>query len=86
MDNDFQVATLHAADLSTTLKQPANPLKRPSVIGTFDFVKPLPVNEQVTITPLLTPDPGVHQGAMLELINSVEDSLYILLSVHSSHE
>jgi len=79
LDNDFQVATLHAANLSPTLKPPRNPLKRPSVIGSFNFARPLPINEQVTITPLLTPDPGVYQGAMLELINSVQDSLYIQL-------
>jgi phosphatidylserine/phosphatidylglycerophosphate/cardiolipin synthase-like enzyme len=31
------------------------------------------------ITPLLTPDPGVYQAAMLNLINSVQKSLYIQL-------
>ena len=65
--------------------QKANPTtpKFPSlsddVIGNFTFVAPKSIDEQVTITPLLTPDPDVYQAAMLALINSVQESLYIQL-------
>src|SRR6266446_5927821 len=87
LDNDFQVAALHAANLSPTLKQSGAPLQHPSVIGNFNFAKPLSINEPVTITPLLTPDSGVYQGAMLDLINSVQVSLLIQLQyIHPSSD
>jgi phosphatidylserine/phosphatidylglycerophosphate/cardiolipin synthase-like enzyme len=88
LDNDFQVATLHAANLSPALKQPNPPLHRTAMIGNFTFAKPLPLNgEEMTITPLLTPDPGVYQEAMLKLINSVEKSLHIQLQyIHPSSD
>jgi phosphatidylserine/phosphatidylglycerophosphate/cardiolipin synthase-like enzyme len=92
LDHDFQQATLHAAAGPATSKQtkaskaskapPSTPnlpsLNQP-VTGTFTFVAPLPVNEQMTITPLLTPDQGDYQAAMLALINSVQSSLYMQL-------
>lgn len=85
LDNDFQVATLHAANLSPVTKQPGNPSTPRPAIGRFTFAQPLPINEQVTITPLLTPDPGIYQAAMLNLINSVKQSLYIQLQyIHPS--
>jgi len=49
------------------------------VIGNFTFAPPKSINENVRITPLLTPDPGVYQAAMLTLINSVQQSLFIQL-------
>ncbi len=49
------------------------------VIGNFTFARPKPIDEQTTITPLLTPDPGIYQAAMLDLVNSVQVSLYIQL-------
>ncbi len=85
LDGDFKEATLHSASglsASTKKKNTATP-KLPSleqeVIGKFTFVAPKSIDEQVTITPLLTPDKGVYQGAMLDLINSVQHSLYIQL-------
>jgi len=52
----------------------------------FQFHPPLPLtDEPATITPLLTPDDGVYQPAMLELINSAEKKLYIQLQyIHPS--
>ena len=86
LDNDFQQATLHAASkvLAATAAKKNPPTPKLSsleqgVIGNFAFVAPKSINEQVTITPLLTPDTGVYQGAMLDLINSVQHSLYIQL-------
>ena len=87
LDNDFQVATLHAANLSPTLKPPKIPTTPPTTIGDFTFAAPQPINEPVTITPLLTPDPGVYQPAMLDLIKSVKHSLYIQLQyIHPSSD
>jgi phosphatidylserine/phosphatidylglycerophosphate/cardiolipin synthase-like enzyme len=87
LDHDFQVATLHAANLSPTLKQPKSPTVPPTTIGAFAFAAPKPINEPVTITPLLTPDPGIYQEAILNLINSVSKSLYIQLQyIHPSSD
>jgi len=86
LDNDFQQATLHASSgtLATlarkkTVQTPQLSSMKQSVIGNFNFVPPMAINENVKITPLLTPDAGVYQAAMLDLINSVEESLYIQL-------
>src|SRR5581483_3982514 len=88
LDNDFQVAALHAANLSPALKQPsASPLPRPSVIGNFNFVKAVSIDEAVTITPLLTPDSGVYQAALLNLIKTAKHSLFIQLQyIHPSSD
>jgi phosphatidylserine/phosphatidylglycerophosphate/cardiolipin synthase-like enzyme len=92
LDNDFSVAALHAASgtLTTTSgNTPQTPqLSSTSrqAIGKFKFAAAKSIREQVQITPLLTPDPGVYQSAMLDLINSVTDSLYIQLQyIHPSN-
>jgi hypothetical protein len=84
LDQDFQDATLHAAPaLAPAAAKQANTPNLSSldvpVGGKFTFVAPQIINEQVTITPLLTPDKGDYQAAMLALINSVQTSLYIQL-------
>jgi PLD-like domain len=87
LDNDFQVATLHAANLSPVLKPPKDPTTPPTTLGNFTFAAPDPITQPVTITPLLTPDPGVYSTAMLNLINSVNQSLYIQLQyIHPSSD
>ena len=88
LDHDFQVATLHAANLLPKTKpQQPSPLARRAAVGAFTFAKPQSINEPVTITPLLTPDPGVYQAAMLQLIKSVTQSLYIQLQyIHPSSD
>ncbi len=95
LDGDFQEATTHASNgLRVSVAKP-KPKKNPPVPqfaglsdpvkGSFSFVASKPVNEPVTITPLLTPDVGIYQGAMLDLINSVQESLYIQLQyIHPS--
>jgi len=52
----------------------------------WQFHAPLRIEgEQVTITPLLTPDPGVYQAAMLKLLQSARQKLYIQLQyIHPS--
>jgi len=89
LDADFRQATLHAASVLATSKAKAQPKKNPPVPalpglsdpvkGNFSFVAAKPIAEKMTITPLLTPDVGIYQGAMLDLINSVKTSLYIQL-------
>lgn len=87
LDNDFQTAKLHAANLSPALKPPSNPTTPPTTMGNFTFVAPEFITEPVRITPLLTPDPGVYQTAILNLINSVKTSLYIQLQyIHPSSD
>jgi phosphatidylserine/phosphatidylglycerophosphate/cardiolipin synthase-like enzyme len=91
LDHDFQQATLHAA-AGTLATKPAKLVTVPTlasmsklVLGQFTFTAPKSLNEQVEITPLLTPDMGVYQSAMLGLINSVQQSLYIQLQyIHPS--
>ena len=58
----------------------------PPARGLFKFRKPLTIeDEDVEITPLLTPDRGVYVGAMQRLLDSVEESLYIQLQyIHPS--
>jgi phosphatidylserine/phosphatidylglycerophosphate/cardiolipin synthase-like enzyme len=54
----------------------------------FEFRAPLVLaNENASITPLLTPDRGVYQPAMLELIQSAKSTLYIQLQyIHPSNK
>jgi hypothetical protein len=90
LDHDFQQARMHAGQApalaAAKQKKPAASQKVPSlssldqpVIGTFTFAAPLTIDEQVIITPLLTPDAGDYSGAMLALISAVQTSLYIQL-------
>jgi phosphatidylserine/phosphatidylglycerophosphate/cardiolipin synthase-like enzyme len=89
LDGDFSQATLHAGLPPSKAKSAPKPNKNTPVptfgglsdpvVGTFTFAAPKSIAEPVTITPLLTPDPGVYQGAMLNLINAVQESLYIQL-------
>lgn len=92
LDNDFQTATLHkaAGNLPTQAVPNAAPAAAPAVgkqtaVGQFTFNPPLQLNEQVRLTPLLTPDQGIYQPRMLQLIQSVQTSLYIQLQyIHPS--
>ena len=89
LDGDFQQATLHAATTPVASTAKAKPKKHTPmpnllglsdpVAGNFTFAAPQLINEPVTITPLLTPDQGIYQSAMLNLIDSVQESLYIQL-------
>ena len=56
--------------------------------GEFEFHAPLRIeDESITITPLLTPDPGIYQSAILRLIQSAEKTLYIQLQyIHPSNK
>jgi phosphatidylserine/phosphatidylglycerophosphate/cardiolipin synthase-like enzyme len=94
LDTDFQQATLHAATtvraaktIKKTLQTPKLASIRQPMGGDFNFVAPVTVSEQMTITPLLTPDTGVYQTAILALIKSVQHSLYIQLQyIHPTND
>lgn len=53
----------------------------------WHFFPPQPIEEEMTITPLLTPDPGVYSTAILNLLNSAEKKLYIQLQyIHPAND
>ena len=85
LDHDFQQATLHlssgtlATSQSNSVQTPNLSSMSRAMIGKFTFAAAKQINEAVTITPLLTPDPEVYQATMLKLIASVQKSLYIQL-------
>jgi hypothetical protein len=89
LDADLVQAALHAATGPVGVKKkPVVAKNKPvpkftdmanAVAGNFNFVAAKTILEPVTITPLLTPDTGDYQGAMLALIKEVQTSLYIQL-------
>jgi PLD-like domain len=90
LKHDFEVAHgaaaggpgLRAAEPEVALPEAL----RAAAKASFQFHPPLRIdNERVTITPLLTPDAGVYQPAMLKLIRSARTRLYIQLQyIHPS--
>ena len=53
----------------------------------FVWHKPRTFDSEVTITPLLTPDPGVYQAEMLRRIEAAQAKLYIQLQyIHPSNK
>jgi phosphatidylserine/phosphatidylglycerophosphate/cardiolipin synthase-like enzyme len=79
--HDFQIASSQGAALTTASSGAMVPANfQESAKGAFTFREPLRlVDEQATITPLLTPDSGVYQEAILNLIQSAKGKLYIQL-------
>jgi hypothetical protein len=90
LKHDFEVAHgaeaggpgLRAAEAEVAVPETL----RAAAKASFQFHPPLRIdNERVTITPLLTPDPGVYQRAMLKLVSSARTRLYIQLQyIHPS--
>jgi hypothetical protein len=80
--HDFQVASAEEeAERGVSIPEIIVPDEfRSATVGTFQFHKPLQINdEELTITPLLTPDPSSYRPAMLKLIESAKSKLYIQL-------
>lgn len=82
---DLEAFAEQAFDLAET--NPAAEARAPRV-----YFAPLPVTEQMTIQPLLTPDPapdgrtGIYAEKMLELISNTQNSLYMQLQyIHPSN-
>jgi phosphatidylserine/phosphatidylglycerophosphate/cardiolipin synthase-like enzyme len=91
--HDFEVASSKEEDqprgLVSGISEAAMPEEFRSIArGTFQFHKPLKISgEELTITPLLTPDPDSYRPAMLNLINSAKSKLYIQLQyIHPPKE
>jgi hypothetical protein len=89
LKHDFDVASSQASGAPTVMVtevQTDIPPLEAVAQGKFQFHKPLRIeNESVTITPLLTPDPGIYQPAMLRLVQSAQQKLYIQLQyIHPS--
>ena len=83
---DLEAFAEQAFDLADT--NPAAVARAPRAYST-----PLSVTQQMTIQPLLTPDPapdgqtGIYAEKMLELISSAQNSLYIQLQyIHPSNQ
>jgi phosphatidylserine/phosphatidylglycerophosphate/cardiolipin synthase-like enzyme len=81
--HDFEIASAEEAPAERgAVVEPAEVPEefRSAASGTFEFHAPLQVSdEDLTITPLLTPDPDSYRPAMLNLINSAQSKLYIQL-------
>jgi hypothetical protein len=59
---------------------------KPGLSRDFEWHPPKTIDTEVTITPLLTPDPGVYQAEMLRRIEAVQSKLYIQLQyIHPSN-
>ena len=88
LQHDFDVAHTEAGGIQqeAELEAAVPETLRAAAHGQFHFHRPLRVaSERLTITPLLTPDPGVYQPAMLKLLESAQNTLYIQLQyIHPS--
>jgi PLD-like domain len=89
--HDYEVAAQDAgaenADTAAVEAQAPYPVVEIAAArAPWKFFAPLRIDdEEVEITPLLTPDPGVYQPAMLALIQSAQKKLYIQLQyIHPS--
>jgi hypothetical protein len=79
--HDFDVASHEAGGERGLAAEVAVPEElRAAARGTFQFHEPLSItDEELTITPLLTPDADSYRPAMLNLIRSASRKLYIQL-------
>ena len=90
LKHDFEVAHDTAgggnSPLGVAAEESVPDVFRTATAASFTFHKPLQItNEEMTITPLLTPDPGLYQKAMMTLLQSAQSKLYIQLQyIHPS--
>jgi hypothetical protein len=91
LTHDCEVARLEAGttgptplaiDTATAIPESFQPQAR----GPWKFFAPLTLeSEPMTVTPLLTPDKGIYQEAMLNLVQSAQQKLYVQLQyIHPS--
>ena len=81
LKNDLAVATEHQAEASGLAPAAAaelalEPLSLPAA-AFAQFFAPQTFSGRMRVTPLLTPDPGVYSSAVLDLVRSATQSLYI---------
>jgi hypothetical protein len=81
LENDLTVASAHqtaGADLAPRAAVPAELEPRALAARKFaSFFSPQTFTGTMRIHPLLTPDPGVYAGAVLELVHAATRSLYV---------
>src|SRR5262249_8140925 len=81
LENDLAVARDHQASPGALAPMAAMPLvleQRTLAARAFtQFFPAQTFSEQLRIQPLLTPDPGVYRDAVLQLIQSAQQSLFI---------
>jgi phosphatidylserine/phosphatidylglycerophosphate/cardiolipin synthase-like enzyme len=80
--HDFDVASEEAAAERGVVGEQAEvpEVFRSATTATFEFHPPLQISdEELALTPLLTPDAGSYRPAMLKVINSAQSKLYIQL-------
>jgi phosphatidylserine/phosphatidylglycerophosphate/cardiolipin synthase-like enzyme len=79
--HDFDVASAQEQERGAPAPETLVPEEfRSATAGTFEFHEPLEIaDEDLTVTPLLTPDAGSYRPAMLNLIQSAQTKLYIQL-------
>jgi len=85
IENDLSVATAHqvTGSAEAAAAAPALPEEMMLAVGELEtktfaqFFTPQIFNDNMRVRPLLTPDPGVYAGAVLDLINGAQQSLYI---------
>jgi phosphatidylserine/phosphatidylglycerophosphate/cardiolipin synthase-like enzyme len=76
--NDLAIAAQHndpPEAVGTPLPAPPLPTTKTPVFQTFFPAKQ--ITRKMTLTPLLTPDPGVYTAAVVALIGSAATSLYL---------
>ncbi|MEO6325131.1 MAG: S8 family serine peptidase [Thermoanaerobaculia bacterium] len=90
LEHDFDVAHSESGAAPAPLAMSV-PLELPADFelesrAAWRFFPPLRIeDEEMTVTPLLTPDPGVYEAAMLGLIQSATSKLYVQLQyIHPS--
>jgi len=90
LNHDYEVALSAEGGAETMAVEPVGEIPSDFEVearpAQWQFFEPLPINtESMTITPLLTPDPGIYQPKMLELLNSAKKTLFIQLQyIHPS--
>jgi hypothetical protein len=77
MLNDLAIASEHNAPAATDAFEPAATLAGAPTPPFATFFPALTVTEEMTITPVLTPDPGVYAGAVKALIESATKTLHM---------
>lgn len=85
IENDLSVARAHQVTGPPDVDGPAAALPEEMVLAAAEletktfaqFFAPQVFTDHMRVRPLLTPDPGVYAGAVLELVNGAQQSLYI---------
>ncbi|MBD5654652.1 MAG: hypothetical protein IAI50_05665, partial [Candidatus Eremiobacteraeota bacterium] len=89
IDHDFAVAkqendAVTSADVTEPLPQPLTSDDATTAAAFTDFVQEVSIQDDMVITPLLTPDPGVYAGRIKQLIDGATTSFDLQLQYITS--